>query len=162
LNPACVEVLADRTGSAHGAWHAYRHFLAMFGHTVGGVDENVYARIVSGFLGEKSQADEEQLDADEERTLGLRFAQAYRTHVGTDMPAEAWEILVQAINAVFGSWMNDRAITYRQHHRVEALLGTAVNVQAMCPSEVSGVMFTATPVNPALEQIIIESSYGLG
>ena len=42
---------------------------------------------------------------------------------------------------MFGSWNSERAVTYRRHHKIEGLLGTAVNVQAMCPSEVSGVMF---------------------
>ena len=78
------------------------------------------------------------------------------------MPTDPWAMLCAAINAVFDSWNNERAITYRKHHKIEGLLGTAVNVQMMCPSEVAGVMFTADPVNPALEQIVIESSYGLG
>src|SRR6266849_3459453 len=71
-------------------------------------------------------------------------------------------MLRASVNAVFLSWNTERAITYRHHHKIQGLLGTAVNVQMMCPSEVSGVMFTANPVNPALEQIVIESSYGLG
>ncbi len=71
-------------------------------------------------------------------------------------------MLCAAIDAVFASWNSERAVTYRKHHRIDGLLGTAVNVQMMCPSEVSGVLFTANPVNPALSQIIIESSFGLG
>src|SRR5437773_1332775 len=78
------------------------------------------------------------------------------------MPADPWAMLCQAIDAVFGSWNSERAILYRRHHQIDGLLGTAVNVQMMCPSEVAGVMFTANPVNPALGQILIESSYGLG
>src|SRR5262249_11526368 len=77
-------------------------------------------------------------------------------------PIDPWNQLFAAITAVFNSWTNERASTYRKHHKIEGLLGTAVTVQMMCPSEVSGVMFTANPVNPALEQIVIESSYGLG
>src|SRR5437773_12538508 len=78
------------------------------------------------------------------------------------MPADPWAMLCQAIDAVFGSWNSERAILYRRHHQIDGLLGTAVNVQMMCPSEVSGVLFTANPVNPSLGQILIESSYGLG
>ena len=70
-------------------------------------------------------------------------------------------MLKAAVNAVFQSWHSERAILYRKHHHIDGLLGTAVNVQMMCPSEVSGVMFTANPVSQAAE-IIIESAYGLG
>lgn len=77
-------------------------------------------------------------------------------------PHDPWEMLCQAIEAVWVSWNSERAIAYRQHHKVEGLLGTAVNVQAMCHAEVSGVMFTADPVNPEREIIVIESAPGLG
>jgi pyruvate,water dikinase len=70
-------------------------------------------------------------------------------------------MLHAAINAVFASWHSERAVLYRKHHNIDGLLGTAVNVQMMCPSEVSGVMFTANPVSQAGE-IIIESAFGLG
>ena len=70
--------------------------------------------------------------------------------------------LYKAIDAVFDSWNSERAATYRKHHKVEGLLGTAVTVQAMCPSEISGVLFTANPIDPRLEQIVVESTIGLG
>ncbi|MCI0379866.1 MAG: hypothetical protein L0215_19975 [Gemmataceae bacterium] len=76
--------------------------------------------------------------------------------------ADPWRQLEDAITEVFRSWTSDRAVAFRKHHKIEGLLGTAVNVQMMCPSEVAGILFTANPVNPALEQMIIESSYGLG
>jgi pyruvate,water dikinase len=81
---------------------------------------------------------------------------------GRELPSDPWQMLVAAINAVFNSWNSERAVAYRQHHNIDGLLGTAVNVQMMCPAEVSGVVFTANPVNPDLKQIIIESSFGLG
>jgi pyruvate,water dikinase len=77
-------------------------------------------------------------------------------------PAEPWHLLEEAITAVFHSWNSERAVAYRRHHKVDGLLGTAVTVQAMCPAEVSGVLFTDNPVDPRLDQMIIESSYGLG
>lgn len=82
-------------------------------------------------------------------------------NVGLDAQ-DPWACLREAITAVFDSWNSERAVAYRQHHHIAGLLGTAVTVQAMCPAEVAGVMFTANPVNPGLEQILIESSYGLG
>src|SRR5438105_4168445 len=74
----------------------------------------------------------------------------------------SWEQLVEAINAVFNSWNNDRAVAYRRHHHIEGLLGTAVTVQMMCPAEISGVMFTADPVSLSRDKILIEATFGLG
>src|SRR5438309_9425487 len=76
--------------------------------------------------------------------------------------ADALGLLRAAIDAVYDSWMSDRDVAYRQQHKVEGLLGTAVTIQAMCAAEVSGVMFTANPVNPGPDQIVIESALGLG
>jgi pyruvate,water dikinase len=162
LNPDCVRAMGERTGNPRAAWDAYRHFLSMFGHTVGGVTEAVFADALSASLGEAGKRDVAELDAAQMEALCGRLRQAYRGHVGRELPTDPWEMLRQAIDAVFGSWNSDRAIAYRRHHNIEGLLGTAVNVQAMCPSEVSGVMFTANPVNPELDQVFIESSYGLG
>lgn len=81
---------------------------------------------------------------------------------GDDMPTDPCDKLFQAIEAVFQSWNNERAVAYRQHHNIDGLLGTAVNVQVMCPSEVSGILFTAHPVNPELRQMVVEASLGLG
>jgi pyruvate,water dikinase len=158
LNPECVRALAARTGNARAAWNAYRHFLVMFGHTVGHVAEAVFADLTN----ETGQANEEELSAPQLEDVCERCREAYRRHAGRDLPTDPQVQLREAIDTVFGSWNNERAVTYRKLHHVEGLLGTAVTVQAMCPSEVSGVMFTANPVNPALEQIVIESSYGLG
>jgi pyruvate,water dikinase len=162
LNPDAVRGMAQRTGQRRRAWEAYRHFLVMFGHTVGGVDEDVFTDLITQLLREDGKQEEEELNAEQMELLCSRFRDAYHHHTGREMPTEPWDMLRQAIDAVFGSWNNERAIAYRRHHGIEGLLGTAVNVQMMCPSEVSGVMFTANPVNPTLEQIIIESSYGLG
>jgi rifampicin phosphotransferase len=162
LTPDCVRGLAARTGNARGAWEAYRHFLVLYGHTVGCVEETVFARLLADTLRETGKPSEADLDAGQLEALCDRCRASYRERTGRDLPDDPWEMLVQAIDAVFGSWHNERAVTYRQHHRIDGLLGTAVNVQMMCPSEVSGVMFTANPVNPALEQVLVESSFGLG
>jgi pyruvate,water dikinase len=162
LNPDCVRAVAERTGNPRAAWEAYRHFLVMFGHTVDGVENAAFTGLIADMLREAGKPAEADLDAAQMEELCGRFREAYRRHAGRELPTDPWEMLRQAIDAVFGSWNNERAVTYRRHHHIDGLLGTAVNVQAMCPAEVSGVMFTANPVNPALEQILIESSYGLG
>ncbi|MBY0527240.1 MAG: hypothetical protein K2R98_27845 [Gemmataceae bacterium] len=162
LNPECVGGMAQRTGNRLGAWEAYRHFLIMFGKTVGNVEETVFTGLIDSMLKETGKKAEAELDAGQMETLCHRFLAAYRQHTGRDMPTAPWDMLCQAINAVFGSWNNERAITYRKHHRIDGLLGTAVTVQMMCPSEVSGVMFTANPVSRKVDDIVIQSSFGLG
>ncbi|MBV9122681.1 MAG: hypothetical protein JO112_04940 [Planctomycetes bacterium] len=157
LNPDGVRAMNNRT-----AWLAYRHFLAMFGQLVAGIDDNVFTGLAQTMLQETRQPSEDHLDPGQLETLCRRFQAAYRQHTGQDMPADPWVQLRAAIEAVFRSWKNERAVAYRQHHHLQGLPGTAVTVQAMCPSEVSGVMFTANPVNPGLPQIIVESAFGLG
>lgn len=164
LNPGCVREQGQRTGNRRGAWEAYYHFLVMFLKTAAGVGEDEIDHVMRRFLQQIGRDVEEggELEADELEILCARLAELHRHFAGRDFPVDPWAQLEEAITAVFRSWHNERAVTYRRHHHVEGLLGTAVNVQAMCPSEVSGILFTANPVNPALEQMILESSYGLG
>jgi phosphohistidine swiveling domain-containing protein len=162
LNPACVHAIASRTGNAHGAWEAYLHFQLMFCRTVAGIPEADLDRLEREHRREQGKSADDALTSAEIESLCGKIADLHRQRLGSEFPTDPWTLLCAAINAVFGSWNNDRAITYRKHHQIEGLLGTAVNVQMMCPSEISGVMFTGNPVNPTLEQMIIESSYGLG
>jgi pyruvate,orthophosphate dikinase len=167
LNPDCVRAIAERASgfipeARRAAWEAYRHFLGMFGHTIGGIPEEVFTGLIADLLQESGKRTESELDAAEMERLCDRFRAAYRQHAGRDLPTDPWELLRLAIDAVFDSWNNERAVIYRRHHQIEGLLGTAVTVQAMCPAEVSGILFTAHPVNPELEQMLIESSFGLG
>jgi pyruvate,water dikinase len=162
LNPDCVAALAERTGNPRGAWEAYRHFLVLFGRTVAGIPEATFTDLIAETLRQTGRATEAELDPEQLQDLCGHFLDAYQRHTGHDLPSEPWDALHAAINAVFASWNSERAVTFRRHHHIEGLLGTAVNVQAMCPSEVAGVLFTADPVNPALDHLVIESSYGLG
>ncbi len=95
-----------------------------------------------------------------------REAEAWMRHfeqrAGRPFPRSPWDALRACINAVFASWNNERARIYRKAHRLEHLQGTAVNVQAMFPSRVSGIAFTANPARPETEEVIVESAYGLG
>lgn len=76
--------------------------------------------------------------------------------------SDAWAELKRCIDTVFKSWMSERAVAYRKRHRITGLDGTAVNVQAMFPSEISGVLFTRDPNDASAERIVIEASHGLG
>jgi rifampicin phosphotransferase len=162
LNSDCVRGLARRTGNPRGAWQAFYHFLLLFSRTVAGIDDAALDEVVRTFLDEMGKGGEDALDATQLEALCTRVATFYRARTGRDVPADPWAMLWAAIDAVFASWNSERAVAYRRHHKIEGLLGTAVNVQVMCPSEVSGVLFTANPVNPALKQIVLESSFGLG
>jgi pyruvate,water dikinase len=83
-------------------------------------------------------------------------------NIGRPGEGDPWDVLRRAIEAVFSSWRSERAVLYRRHHQIDGLLGTAVTVQAMCPAEVSGVLFTADPIDPSRQQIVIEAAPGLG
>ncbi len=162
LNPECVRAMGLRTNNLAGSWQAYLHFQIMFARTTTNLAEIDMDRIVLDFVRAAGKTNEDDLDASQLETLSGTIARVYREHASRDFPSDPWHVLCAAINAVFDSWLNDRAITYRKHHKIDGLLGTAVNVQMMCPSEISGVMFTGNPVDPRSEQLIIEASYGLG
>lgn len=166
LNPDCVRAMGQRTGDPRGAWEAYYHFLLMFGRTVYGsrklIDESQLDLVTSEHLKEEKAARVQDLDAGQMEHLCQKLLSFFQFGPGVDFPTEPWELLTGAILAVFRSWNSARAIAYRKHHRIDNLLGTAVNVQMMCPSEVAGVMFTANPVHGSVDEILIESSFGLG
>jgi phosphohistidine swiveling domain-containing protein len=81
---------------------------------------------------------------------------------GRPEAGDPWQQLVAAINAVFESWLGERAVAYRQHHDIRGLKGTAVTVQAMFPSEISGIAFTQDPTDWQAQRVVIEAAYGLG
>ena len=80
----------------------------------------------------------------------------------TILNCHGWDVLVESIDAVFRSWNSERALAYRRRHDIRGLLGTAVNVQIMFPSQVSGVVFTQDPNQFSAQQLVIESAFGLG
>lgn len=76
--------------------------------------------------------------------------------------ADPWAVLVASVNSVFDSWNSERAVSYRKRNALTNITGTAVNIQMMFPSAVSGVVFTRSPSDPEADVLIIESSFGLG
>src|SRR5262249_60653225 len=118
LHPGVVRAVAARTGDRRGAWEAYRHFLSLFGHTVGGLDEAVFKDAVADALREAGKQAEEELDAGQVEAPCGRFRASYQRHTGREKPADPWELLRQAINAAFGSPTGERAGTYRRHPRL--------------------------------------------
>ncbi len=137
MNDQAVETIAKRTGNPRFAWDSYRRFVQMYGDVVLGMkpeskeDEDPFEVIIHEMKKEKKVVEDTDLTTEDLRELVARFKAAVRKQTKSDFPADPWEQLWGAVMAVFGSWMNDRAILYRKLNNIPAEWGTAVNVQAM-------------------------------
>ncbi len=131
LNDRVVEAVARETGDERFAYDDYRRFLDMFGDVVMGVPHAGFEEAIRGLKAERGVEQDTDLSADDLRELVDRYKAVYRKHTGHMPPEDPREQLRFAIDAVFGSWMSARAVTYRQINKIRGLIGTAVNVQAM-------------------------------
>jgi pyruvate,orthophosphate dikinase len=160
LNDQTVEALARKTGNPRFAWDCYRRFVQMYGDVVLGVqkrpgeDHEPFETVIETLKHERHHqaVDDTALTVEDLRELVARFKALVKERVGRDFPASPWEQLMGAVGAVFGSWMNDRAIVYRRKYNIPTEWGTAVNVQAMVYGNTgsqsgSGVAFTRNPAN---------------
>ncbi|GAB5558661.1 MAG: pyruvate, phosphate dikinase [Synoicihabitans sp.] len=159
LNDDTVQALETATKNPRFAWDCYRRFVQMYGDVVMGVqakageDIDPFEAVIEGLKKERfddSHADDSKLTADDYKELVVRMKAMVKDRSGKDFPANPWDQLTGAIGAVFGSWMNDRAIVYRRKYNIPAEWGTAVNVQAMVfgntgKTSGSGVAFTRDP-----------------
>ena len=150
LNETVIAGLTAKTGNARFAWDGYRRFIQMFGDVVMGVPHATFEHI----LDEKKKAVNAKLDTDlstaDLKDIVAQYKAAYKKHTNENFPDDAWQQLVKSINAVFESWNNDRAITYRRLNDIKGLLGTAVNIQAMVFGNMgetsgTGVCFSRNP-----------------
>ncbi len=160
LNDETVVALAKATKNERFAWDCYRRFVQMYGDVVLGVqkregeDHEPFETIIHEFKHEKYHVDivDSDLTAEDQQELVKRFKALVKERTGKSFPANPWDQLKGAVGAVFGSWMNDRAIVYRRKYNIPAEWGTAVNVQAMVFGNTgvksgSGVAFTRNPAN---------------
>jgi pyruvate, orthophosphate dikinase len=150
LNDAVVEGLAALTNNARFAYDSYRRLINMFGDTVMGVDHEHFEQQLSQVKHARGVTLDTQLSADDLKEVVERYKKVYRDHVGEDFPMDPFAQLGLAIEAVFKSWMGDRAIRYRQLNDIRGLRGTAVNVQSMVYGNMgddcaTGVAFTRNP-----------------
>ncbi|MBR9706053.1 pyruvate, phosphate dikinase [Candidatus Pacearchaeota archaeon] len=150
LNDSSVEGLAQKTGNSRFAYDAYRRFIQMFGDVVMGVKHEFFEEILSSIKQERNAALDTDLTIDDLRLLISRYKQLIQQKVGKLFPNDPREQLDLAIDAVFGSWNNDRAISYRRLNNIAGLIGTAVNVQSMVFGNMgensgTGVCFTRNP-----------------
>ncbi len=164
LNAKTVEALAMKTGNPRFAWDCYRRFVQMYGDVVLGVqkrpdeDHDPFETVIHTLKHERYHADidDTTLTVDDLKELVVRFKALVKTRVRRHFPDAPWDQLMGAVGAVFGSWMNDRAIVYRRKYHIPTEWGTAVNVQAMVYGNTgdrsgSGVAFTRNPANGTQE-----------
>ena len=160
LNDETVLALVRATQNERFAWDCYRRFIQMYGDVVLGVqkregeDHEPFETVIHNFKHEVYHADIEdsKLTAADQQELVKRFKALVKERTGKVFPASPWDQLRGAAGAVFGSWMNDRAIVYRRKYNIPSEWGTAVNVQAMVfgntgDTSGSGVAFTRNPAN---------------
>ena len=165
LNDQTVEALARKTQNPRFAWDCYRRFIQMYGDVVLGVqkrpdeDHEPFETVIEGLKHERyhsAAVEDTKLSVDDLQELVRRFKALVKERSGKNFPSSPWDQLLGAIGAVFGSWMNDRAIVYRRKYNIPTEWGTAVNVQAMVYGNTgeesgSGVAFTRNPANGVKE-----------
>ena len=153
MNDDAVEAMAARTGNARFAWDSYRRFVQMYGDVVLGMkpvnkeDHDPFEEIIDEMKEARGVKNDTELTTDDLKELVVKFKAAVKAQTGEDFPVNPWDQLWGAICAVFGSWMNERAILYRKLNNIPAEWGTAVNVQAMVfgnmgDDSATGVAFT--------------------
>ncbi|HEY7089132.1 MAG TPA: pyruvate, phosphate dikinase [Tepidisphaeraceae bacterium] len=150
LNDDVVQGLAELTGNERFAYDSYRRLINMFGDTVMGVDHHHFEHELTAVKNNRGAEQDTDLDTDGLKEVVERYKNVYRQHVGSDFPQDPYEQLEHAIEAVFKSWMGDRAIKYRELNDIRGLRGTAVNVQSMVfgnmgDDSATGVAFTRNP-----------------
>jgi len=150
LNDVTVEGLARGAHDDRFAWDSYRRFIQMYGSVVLGVDHHQFEEIIEFAKLRTGVTEDTALSADDWRDVVAEYKGLVARETGKPFPTDPHEQLWGAIGAVFGSWMNPRAITYRRLHDIPAAWGTAVNVQAMVFGNMgedcaTGVCFTRDP-----------------
>jgi pyruvate,orthophosphate dikinase len=150
LSEAVVEALAARTGNERFAWDAFRRFIQMFGDVVMNVPHHDFEHILEN----KKKAVNVKVDTDlstqDLKDIVRQYKVIYKKLTKENFPGDPWKQLEKSINAVFASWNNARAITYRKLNDIKGLIGTAVNVQAMVFGNMgetsgTGVCFSRDP-----------------
>ncbi|MEV6944318.1 pyruvate, phosphate dikinase [Streptomyces sp. NPDC051172] len=157
LNDQSVNGLAKASGQERFAWDSYRRLIQMFGHTVMGVEGDLFEQAIAALpqsrlrsTGGTAMADDHDLDVGELAALTEEFKAIIRKETGEDFPQDPADQLARAVRAVFDSWNTERAHVYRHREHIPEDLGTAVNVQAMVFGNLgndsgTGVAFTRDP-----------------
>ena len=150
LNDETAEGLAKLSGDRRFALDSYRRFITMYSDVVLGVSHSTFEEILETFKEDREYNLDTEITAEEWEEVIVQYKQAVADALDKPFPTDPRDQLWGAIGAVFGSWMNDRAITYRRMYDIPASWGTAVNVQAMVfgnmgDTSATGVAFTRDP-----------------
>ena len=152
LNSVTVEGLAKRADDARFAYDSYRRFIQMYSEVVLGVEHHCFEDILEDYKEDRGHTFDTDMNADDWQEVTNKYLLMVEEEHGQPFPQDPRLQLWDAIGAVFGSWMNSRAITYRRLHNIPRIWGTAVNVQAMVFGNMgddcaTGVCFTRNPSN---------------
>ncbi len=151
LNDSTVEALAKISNDPRFAYDAYRRFIQMFGKIVFNINDKIFSDILESIKHEKGVRYDHELDVNSLKRIVKEFKQVYKEH-GKDFPDDPYKQLMLAVEAVFKSWMGERAVEYRKYYKItpEIAHGTAVNVVSMVFGNIgndsgTGVVFTRDP-----------------
>jgi pyruvate,orthophosphate dikinase len=156
INDKAVHGLIKKTGNPRFAWDAYRRFIQMYGDVVMEVEHDLFEGALAAAKKARGFELDTQLSAKDLEALVEEYKKIVKQHTGKDFPQNPLEQLWGATNAVFGSWMNERAIKSRQLSNIRGLKGTAVNIQSMVfgnfgDDSGTGVCFSRDPSTGANE-----------
>lgn len=150
INDEVVETIAQKTNNPRFAYDSYRRFIQMFADVVMGLPKHRFEEIIDEIKAKKHVQLDTELDADDLKEMVVRFKDFYRVNLKSDFPTDPHVQLEKAVEAVFKSWNNPRAIYYRKMNDIPSSWGTAVNVQMMVFGNMgndcgTGVAFTRNP-----------------
>ncbi len=150
INDEVAEAMAEASNNPRFVYDSYRRFVQMFSDVVMGLSKKRFEVIIDELKEEKGVKLDVELDADDMKTLTAKFKEFYKSEKGEDFPQDPKVQLERAIEAVFRSWNNERAIFYRKMNDIPSDWGTAVNVQSMVFGNMgencaTGVCFTRNP-----------------
>ena len=150
LNDKSVKGFAETTGNARFVWDAYRRLIQMFGNVVHQIDSELFEDVLKRIKNIKKVTLDIDLNADDLKLVVEQYKEIYKEEMVEEFPQNPYDQLWSAIDSVFNSWSNARAIKYRELNNITGLLGTAVSVQTMVFGNMgedcaTGVAFTRDP-----------------
>ncbi|MDD2779866.1 MAG: pyruvate, phosphate dikinase, partial [Candidatus Methanomethylophilaceae archaeon] len=149
-NDESVESLARVADDRRFAFDSFRRFIQMYGNVVHGVNGDAFEEVLEHFKSSLGVKFDNEIPAEKLVEVVARFKEIFKEKAGFDFPADPWQQLRNAVEAVFKSWGNPRAVTYRRLHKIPHTLGTAVNIVSMVYGNLgddcgTGVCFTRNP-----------------
>jgi pyruvate,orthophosphate dikinase len=150
LNDETLKGLITKSDNPRFAYDSYRRFIQMYGNVVLNMEHEHFEELLAAKKTQYGAKLDTDLDADALKELCQEYKQLVKKDTGNDFPTDPWQQLMMAVEAVFGSWNNDRAIAYRRLNDIKGLIGTAVNIQSMVFGNMgetsgTGVCFSRDP-----------------